>query len=299
MLMQAIGPTQLTRVGAQTFIWSAGGTSESTWLASLVARGRAGDPGLAYFEWGIPDDADPEDLDVIAAHHPAYGHTIDMDGLRRLRSLFEGDPAGWARAAGNRWTEVIGGAIAVNDWKRSGWIDPIPDSAPVAYGAARAADGSEVVIAAAAQVDRYVVVEVLAVIPDVYGAAADVAATVGRAGTLAVDRVGPSASLADALERDGVPLLPVSSRDAVAAVANVLDAVKTPDPPIRYRPHPALDAAVPIAGTRLLGDGGRVWARVAAGRSIAALEAATLAVWSLGHRKPDDGDPIIYLGAAA
>jgi hypothetical protein len=46
-LMQAVAPTQLTRPHAQTFIWSAGGTAGSTWLADLVARGRGGDPGIA------------------------------------------------------------------------------------------------------------------------------------------------------------------------------------------------------------------------------------------------------------
>lgn len=298
MLMQAIGPTQLTRPGAQTFIWSAGGTAASTWLASLVARGRAGDPGICYFEWGIPDDADPNDLDVIAAHHPAHGYTVTRDSLRSLKTLFEGDPAGWARAAGNRWTEVIGGAINATHWERSRALDPIPADAPIGFGAARAADGSEVAIVAAAEVAGRIVVEVVAIIPDVYNAAEHVAAAIGD-NTLAVDRVGPSASLADALETAGVPLLPMTSGNVVAATAKVLDALKVTEPPIRYRNHPALDAAVKVAGTRLLGDGGKVWARVASGRSIAALEAATLAIWSLGHRAPDVGEPIIFWKAAA
>lgn len=299
LLMTAISPTKLTRPGAQTFVWSAGGTANSTWLASLVARGRAGDPSICYVEFGIPEGADPEDLDVIAEHHPAYGHTITREALAAMRADFGDDAAGWARSAGNVWTEVVGGAIPVASWERSRALDPIPASAPVAYGAARAADGSEVVLAAAAEVahGRYVV-EVLAVIPDVYGAAAQVLASVD--GDLAVDPVGPSASLHDDLTLAEAQLVPVSSRDAAAATALVLDALAVEDPPVRYRRNEALDKAVRVAGTRRLGDGGVLWARVASGASIASLEAATLALWALRHRsEPVEDDATMYFGSAA
>lgn len=282
-LLQAIGPTQLTRAGAQLFIWSAGGTADSTWLAELVARGRAGDPDLAYFEWGIPDDADPEDLDVIAEHHPAYGHTITRESLAGLRTLFKNDPAGWARAAGNRWTEAIGGAIDAETWKAARWPDPIPDAAPLAYGAARAADGSEVVVAAAARVDDVIVVEVLAVITPAYRAAGDVDGwTAG--GDLVVDPIGPSAGLhADLVKLEREPL-PVNTGSITTATANVLDGLKAGK--IKFRQHPALDDAQRVAGTRYIGDGGKAWARRSAGASIAALEAATLAAFALDYTPP-------------
>lgn len=292
LLLQAISPTQLTRPGAQTFIWSAGGTAASTWLASLVARGRAGDPTIAYFEWGIPDDADPEDLEVIAAHHPAYGHTVTLDSLRAMRAQFGDDVPGWARAAGNRWTEVIGGAIRLDEWRASRHADPIPDDAPVGYGAARSADGSQVVVAAAAQVGDEVVCEVLDVLP-VFGSAAAVKDWAGGE-SVAVDRSGPSASLADELDRLDAQLLPLGTREVSAACANVLDGIAARR--YRFRQHPALDEAVRVAGTRAVGDGGKAWARVAAGAPIAALEAVTNAAWSLTHREAPAPQPFIYLG---
>lgn len=282
LLMQAIGPTQLTRPGAQTFIWSAGGTANSTWLAELVARGRAGDPGICYFEWGIPDDADPDDLDVIAANHPAYGHTVTMESLRSLRSLFDGDAGGWARAAGNRWTEVIGGAIPADQWKAARWPDPIPESAPVAYAAARAADGSEVAIVAAAAVDDLVVVEVLDVLPNAYRAAEHVNGWTSD-GELAVDAVGPSASLHGDLVKLGRRLFPIDTRTVTAATANVLDGLKAGQ--IKFREHPALDAAVRVAALRSIGDGGKAWARRDAAASIATLEAATLAIQAVTSKR--------------
>lgn len=288
-LMQAIAPTQLTRPGAQTWIWSAGGTAESTWLAALVARGRAGDPSIAYFEAGIPDDADAEDLDVIAAHHPAYGHTVTMQSLRSLRTQFGDDAAGWARAAGNRWTEVIGGAIGAATWATVRYTDPIPAGVPVGYGAARAEDGSHVAIAAAANIDGVVVVELVDVIP-AHDAGKAVKAWAGG-NDLVVDPSGPSAALVDDLVKARTPrLVQLGARDSSAACAKFLDAL--PHRAYRFRPSEALDEAVKVAAKRRVGDGGYAWSRSTAGASIAPLEAATNAAWAITHRRA--GKPAIY-----
>lgn len=289
-LMQAISPTHLTRPAAQTWVWSAGGTVNSTWLASLVARGREGDPAICYVELGIPDDADPEDLDVIYDHHPAAGHTITRASLRAMRSDFEGDPAGWARAAGNRWTEAIGGTITADEWAQVAYPDPIPDDAPVGYGTARSVDGSQVAVAVAAELHGRIVVELLDVLPTAYLAAEHVAgwATDGPVGC---STDGPSATLHDQLTRR-LPkrrLFGLAPRDNAAACATVLDGIGARR--ILFRPHPALDAAVRVAGKRALGDGGFVWARVKAGPAIVPLEAATAAVHALEHRPARVGRP--------
>lgn len=311
-LMQAIAPTQLTRRGAQTFIWSAGGTAASTWLAALVARGRAGDPNIAYFEWGIPDDLPLDDLEAIAHYHPAFGHTINLAAIRNLRTILE-DDSEFARAVGNRWTEVIGGAIPADDWEGARTTWAIPVGAPVGYGTARAADGSQVVTAVAGLVDGVPVVEILDVTTP-HQAAAGVAAW-AHDGPLAVDPSGASAPLASELVKlqtgqewdlseppattiaEGNLLL-VSSRDYSAACANVVDALKPRG--IRYRQHPDLDAAVAVAGKQKLGsDGGFVWAHSAGGAPIAALKAATLALWAVGHRPRTAPAPLTAFSGAA
>lgn len=296
LLLQAISPTQLTRPGAQTSIWSAGGTAASTWLAALVARGRSGDPSIAYIEFGIPDDLELDDLEAIAEYHPAYRHTVTLDSLRSLRTQLP-DDAEFARAAGNRWTEAIGGAIKSGAWSRVHEPDPIPDHAPVGYGAARAADGSHVVIAAAAELDDGVVVaEVLDVVP-VWGAELVVQGWVADDGPLIVSATGPSAPLHDALQQLDVPLQPYTSTEEGAATQRFLDALEPRA--YRFRKHPTLDAAVRVAGTRSVGDGGRVWARVQAGAPIAALEAVSNAIWAVQHRPRIVGVPITRFGRSA
>lgn len=294
LLLQAISPTQLTRPGAQTVIWSAGGTAASTWLAALVARGRAGDPTIAYVEFGIPDTLPLDDLETIASYHPAYGHTITLESLKALRAQLP-DDAEFARAAGNRWTEAIGGAIKSGAWSTVRYGDAVPDTGAVGYGASRAADGSHVVVAAAVELDDgRVVAEVLDVIP-VWGAAAVVAAW-ATDGPLVVSRTGPSAALAEELELLKVPLLPFTATEESAATTRFLDALDVKA--YLFRQHPTLDDAVRVAGTRTVGDGGRAWARVAAGAPIAAVEAVSNAIWSVQHRPRTIGKPVTRFGAA-
>lgn len=297
-LMQAIAPTQVTRPRSQVWVWSAGGTIASTWLADLVARGRGGDPEIAYFEWGIPDPDDPHEVDLddyqsMAEWHPAYGHTVDADALRKLRTLLP-DDAEYARAAGNRWTEIIGGAINATKYRAARLDAPIPDGAPIGYGAARAVDGSEVALVAAARVGDEIVVEVLDVMP-VYGAADTIKQWVGTA-MVAVPPTGPNGPLYDACKLAKVKLAPMKGTDASAGVGTVLDMLDGGG--LRFRPHVALDAAVKVAGTRRVGDGGKAWALVQAGASIAALDAATSAVWALQHRAPSVARPTIRTSAA-
>lgn len=298
-LMQAISPTHLTRPNAQTWVWSAGGTASSTWLAELVARGRDGDPAIAFFEWGIPDDLDLDDLDEIASWHPAYGYTVDAQSIRNLRTETP-DDAEFARAAGNRWTEVVGGAIPADQWKAARHDDEIPADAPVGYGAARAVDGSDVALAAASRVDGRIVVEILDVMP-AYGAAQEIAEWVGTS-LVAIDPTGSSAALRDQCAIAKVRLADMTGTASHATVTTVLDALAAKpdaDAPIMFRPNEHLDAAVKVAGLRSVGDGGKAWARVRAGASISALEAATSAVWALTHAPKPARKPTIRGGEAA
>jgi hypothetical protein len=295
-LIQATSPTKLTRPHAQTWIYSAGGTASSTWLAELVARGRGGDPGMAYFEWGIPDDLPLDDLAAIAAYHPAYGHTISARSIRQLRTEFPNDSE-FARAAGNRWTEVIGGAIPLEVYEAAHTIDPIPADAPVGYGAATSLDRSETAIVAAAEVDGQIRLEVIDVIPHAHGVHDQVASWC-HDGPLAVDPVGPSATLWDNLRTSTrAQVLPLTTSDVTAACAGFTDGLAAGA--IRVRNHPALAAAVAVAVKRNVRDGAFVWARRSSGASVATLEAATLAVWAVKHRPAATGDPLVYFPEAS
>ncbi len=290
-LMQAIAPTQLTRPGAQTFIWSAGGTAESTWLAELVARGRAGDPKVCYFEWGIPDDLPLDDLEAIAHYHPAFGHTLNLAALQNLRTQLTDDNE-FARAAGNRWTEIIGGVIPSALWESVRWPDPVPEHAPIGFGAARSEDGTQVAIVSAVQDPAGpIVVEVCDILPTAWRAAEHVEGWAGS-DPLAVSRAGASTSLHDEIvTRDNKQLVPMIGRDESAACQSLLDAL--PHKGVVFRQHPALDEAIKVAGKRRLDNGGWVWAHTAAGQ-IAVLQAATHAVYALEHRPAEPGKAEIH-----
>ena len=82
-----IRPARWARPAAQLWYVSAGGTEDSTWLHQIMDRGRAGAPGLAYFEWSADPSApgyDPYDQKLWAATHPGIGATVSQ--------LVQGDP---------------------------------------------------------------------------------------------------------------------------------------------------------------------------------------------------------------
>lgn len=110
MLEGAIIPAQMTLAGRrQIWMISTAGTAASVFMKKWVERGRESVrtggkkfPKLAYFEWGLPDGADPYDPEVIASFHPAVGHTVSVDELLAI----ETSHANWLRAFCNVWTEV-------------------------------------------------------------------------------------------------------------------------------------------------------------------------------------------------
>lgn len=76
-IMDAIVPTMNTRlkrtgITAQRWITSTEGTAESTYFNTLLDGLRAGDvpERTCWFDFGIPADADPEDLETIMLYHP-------------------------------------------------------------------------------------------------------------------------------------------------------------------------------------------------------------------------------------
>ena len=142
-IRQAVRPTMATRPGSQLWIVSTMGDDSSTFFDDYVELGLASldrdDTRVCFIDYGIPEDADPEDLEVIAAHHPAYcphpesvpripgtpccsacGNTIRMPALIAAREEFGDDIAGWARAYGNRATRTRETAIPATVWNNAG-----------------------------------------------------------------------------------------------------------------------------------------------------------------------------------
>jgi hypothetical protein len=281
-VMQAIRPTHATRPGAQTWVYSTRGDRSSTWFHGLIESGYAGLPGVALFDFGIPDAADPGDLEVIARHHPALGYTIEREFLAAEQA---GMPPGeYARAYGNRPTGAGERVIPAESWAAARTTDPLPPGRP-AYGVAVAGDGSEsALFAAVLDGAGRVWLEEVEHRPGRSWLVDRVCELRDAGQGIAVDRRGPAAPVADALELRGVELLPFGLTDAAAACQDLYDRICDPHRPrLLHRANDALDTAADTAGRRFVGDGGWLWKRNA---HSAPLEAGTLAAWAVA-RNPD------------
>jgi hypothetical protein len=293
-LLQAILPT-FTTVDGQLWIFSAAGDVSSTWFRGLVDAGRlvaesGSTTGMAYFEFGIPDDVDPRDLDAVIAHHPANGYTLRRSALASaLNSGMSIDE--FARAFGNRWAVTAGpAAIPALIWARSpDSSTPLPDPGGLALALEVGQDGRDAAIVAGWR--------------DMFGRA-HVELSEFREGTswlvprlvelvelynpraILYDRMGPAVAVGDAALLAGIPVEAVTVDALCGACAAMLTGLA--DETVKVRPHPALDAAVTGASTRPIGDRW-VWARRTSSSSIAALVAATLAVWAYDHAPPPPG----------
>jgi hypothetical protein len=288
-VMQAIRPTHATRPGAQTWVWSTRGDRSSTWFHALIEQGYAGLPGVALFDFGIPDDADPTDIDVIERHHPAVGFTIEREFLIAERA---GMPPGeYARAYGNRPTGAGERVIPVESWLTAQTTDPLPHGRP-AYGLAVAGDGSAGALIAAVLDHRgRPVLEVVETRPGRSWLVDRVAELRDAGQGIAVDRRGPAAPVADALELRGVELLPLALNDTAAGCQDFYDRITDPaGPRVLLREDEALDVSADTAERRFVGDGGWVWKR---NPTSAPIEAATLAAWALARNPPEPVQPFV------
>jgi hypothetical protein len=98
-----------------------------------------------------------------------------------------------------------------------------------------------------------------------------------------VDPRGPAGFLIPDLEAAGVEVTKTSAGDVGAATDGLIaacGAAEGDESTVRFRPHPALDAAVAGADTKPLGDG-RKWDRRSPSTDISPLVAVTLARWGL------------------
>lgn len=305
-LRQAIRPTMATRPGSQLWILSTQGDDLSQFFADYVATGReavaAGKTsGVAYFEWSIPDAADPEDMDAIVAAHPAVGHTIQPEALEIARADFGDDVSGWARAYGNRATHTRTAAFSGDTWERCGTEQP---DLPQRYGLGVdvAPDGSRAAVCAAWRDEAgRPHVEVLRedsgaswVAPFVIEHARRHRVPVGY------DTVGvQTLAAADEIARQGrgrVSLRGLTTREFATSCATFAAAVVDGD--LRHFRQKPLDDAVLVASRRPILDGGWAWGRKASTGSIAPLVAATVALRMSDDLPPARSGTVLTANAA-
>lgn len=286
-LRQAIRPTMNTRPGAQLWILSTMGDDSSVWWDAYVERARAslGDPNarVCIIDYGLCDGEDPEDLDLIAARHPAYGHTLTMSALLAAREDFRDDPSGWARAYGNMPTRTRVAAIPPAVWAAASIPRPttVPDRAGL--GLDVTPDGRRAAIAAAwPEDDDTTIVELLHTGPPNRDTARYVAGLIrARRVPITVDRGSVAAVelldlVAQELDNPADQINYLTTADygssCVAFDRGLADGT------IRVVPDPDLDNAAALVTRRPIGDGAIGWGRAASSGSIAEIVAATVAV---------------------
>lgn len=285
-LKRTITPTFNTRRRRQLWVVFTAGTDASTYARGYYDRAVAGEPGYAIFDYGCPDDVDPLDRDLWHTWHPglAYGLT---DHAALDMALAEGTAA-FIREYGNRWTRTAAGRMIPEDaWARVQHTADMPPGR-LCFAVDVAFDRTSAAIAVAGP-GRHV--ELVDVVDVEHVAARALELSRRHDAPLVVDNHGPAATVHDELVRAGADLLPMTSYDVVVAAAGFRDAVV--DERVSIWPHPALDEAVEVAGTRPLGDGW-TWSRRGSAGSIAPLVAASHALWGVEHLPPEPVRPAVY-----
>jgi hypothetical protein len=292
---QAVVPTQATRPNAQVWKVSTAGDAAALWWLGTVEAGRAAveggrREGVAYFEWSCPDDMDPTDPESWPRYHPAYGRTIGPESMRAALDML--GPDEFARAYGNRWVSMVSRVIPLDAWRAAADPDArMPEVGRVALGFDVGLDREDGAVVAAWR-DEFggAHIEIAAYDPGV-GWLADRASELvdrWRPVAFAYDAAGPALDVADVMTRRGLAVEGYGGKDYAAACAGLLDGITSDPPGVRIRPHPALDAAAGGAARRSVADAW-AWGRRQSGVSIAALTAATVALWAFDHAPASTG----------
>lgn len=335
--MQAMTPVLATLPNAQITYTSSppddktGPMPDDAMLPSIRARGIAGDPQMAFYEWSPEEGFDAADVDEWYRCNASLGYLIEEEYLHRQFRIFASANKTQAFA-----TEHLG------DW---------PDSAAQQWRVLSQADWEDAEDALSAPVGR--IVFALAMSHDRSGSAIAVAGArpdgdlhaelvehrpgsswlVGRAVELAqrwkparivVDIAGPAASivadLTKALRDIGMELTPLAGRDIAAGFGMIHGGISTEpvslaedwapgeasdlEPTdeqaekvkprrLRVRPHPALTETVAAASTRPAGQG-KTWDDK--GRDASPITALTNAVHgfvTLPEPEPENTAPLV------
>lgn len=298
-LVDAFGPTMNTRLattGVQPQMWwvSTEGDASSEAFNKLLDDARAGNISerTAFFDFGIPLNENPEDLETVWKYHPAAGHLFSFDQLKDFRALFKDDAAGFARAYANiRDNGVTERIINPDIWNATSTQPLPPDNvSDITFGIAVQLGGQTTSIVACFThpatgkpcvqiVDSLQgstrTVERIKQLHDRYGA------------PILLDYKGPSAPLADILRNtidengeNAYNLLNVPLRELSNIAPIFVNALAEHD--VLHAADTDLDNAAELAAARTIGDS-YVFQRRTNG-NIAPVEAAAFAYYAYMHR---------------
>lgn len=281
-LLGAIGPAQIT-LGNWAQIWmiSTMGTAESGMLNEWIERGRAGEPGIAYFEWSLAPGLDAHNP-VNWVFHPALGNTITLDDLKAEHA---NQPlATWERAYMNRATAADDPLYPPEVWDALADPDLSARRAEVSLAYEVAADNSSAAIVAGWYDD-----EGRPCIRIVHSAPGTtwLAPTIRRLreewqpAVIGADDGGTTRRITDDLTRDGVEITTTGMRDFATACDALLVAVD--DARLRHDGAETFTTELGAAVVHSTGDARKLSRKYSAG-PIPALIAASVALWNHSHQ---------------
>lgn len=282
-----IMPTFTTRPNYQLVLIGTAGTSRSGYFRRYLDLARAGTPGYALVEYGAHDGDDVLDPDTWRARHPGLAAGLTTTATLATALTVMGE-AGFVREYLNVWTAGADLHLDPLAWAACRATEPLPPGRP-SFGVALSAGRATAAITAA--VGNHC--ELVELCPP-FEAAARLRALRDRWAPRAIilDRASPAGSLADELDRAGVPFTSIALRDYANGCADFTQLVQAGL--LRHTPSEALDAAVAIADIRPVADGLWVWSRKGSHGSVAPLEAATLALW--GASRVQTVRPLVVTG---
>lgn len=304
----AMRPAMITRRSPQLWVAStAGWSGQSPYLWPKVETGRLlvqdWDPSSrrAYFEWSLPDDADPGDQALWWTCMPALGHTIDVSAIEAEYDtlLRAGNLAEFRRAYCNQWVDQFAPDQAIIDlarWNALVDLDTGPLE-PLAFGVHVTPDRSATMIGVCGRrTDGLAQIELIAHEPGTDWAGPWLVERVPRWRPCAVVLDGTALALEAVLADEDVLVVPTNSTTRAQATVDLYDAV-IPSPEsgvratVRHAGDPALLTAVKESRKRVIGQRW-VWDGPAAG-PLAAVTLAHHGMITYGKPTPPPASPLL------
>lgn len=308
-ILDAFLPTTTTRLkltGVQPQIWitSTEGDTSSVWFNELIDQCRSGDfpKRWAFFDFGIPFDADPFDLDTVAQWHPACGYLFDKNQLPSFMDEYKTkdgfDTGGWTRAFGNvrdigRTDRFINESL----WNSTMLNEPMtPDtlisSDGLALGVASTIDATKTIIAIAKNDGNQTTIQ-LAELLDGTGEAPSRLRQLQEKydAPIVMDKRGPAGDLYDRLTHEDMSMLDMDATEFMASGQALISALEQNR--AQHVKDTVLDDAAKTATRQWAGDAWKVRRKDGDGSAI--LESAILAHWGATHI-PEPAQPrVLFL----
>lgn len=310
-ILDGFMPTMATRLkatGVQPQLWitSTEGTAESTFFNQRLDACRNGEQSrrTCWFDFGLPDDEDPEDLNAIMRYHPAAGLLWNKAQLADFHEQFRGNPAGWARAFGNRRDVGIVDRVINADLWDATECRPIQPAElagrPVVFGAAVDVDATHTSISAGiSEPDGTVTVQLLKVLDGTGGAPGEITRLCDTYhAPLCMDSRGPNGDLCDRLralnDANGDPVVrfvDMQAADFLSVGQAFVSGLENNT--VRHAVDSELDDSAANSARTWSGDAWRVSRRGSTGKT-SPLESAILAAWGVSHRPEPEGPLQIF-----